>query len=490
MRTALLALVTVTSLMTAPVAAASPAAARTAPSRTALTPVSSDPFTNSGSSHATEVEPDTYAAGSTIVGAFQAGRTFNGGSSDTGWVTSHDAGRHWSRGFLSDTASSGGPYARISDPAVAYDRKHRTWLISGLTVSAATVGTGVVVNRSADALHWSKPVRVYAVAANGFADKDWITCDNTPSSRHYGNCYAEFDLPSSGDLLMMSVSRNGGRTWLPPKPAADRAAGLGGQPLVQPDGRVVVPYLGFGSSEFIGSFVSANGGASWSAHRMVSVVQKAVDGGGIRNEPLPSAQEDASGKVYVVWDDCRFRAGCRSNDIVLSTSKNGTAWTRVVRIPLGSVASAADHMIPGIGVQPGTSGSRTRIAIYYYYYPDNACGLKTCRLYVGYVSSVNGGRTWSAPVQVGGPTLLGRIVPTSIGRMVGDYIGTAIASGRAFALVAVGLPATGRKEFNEPMAVVARGERVTGGPHAAQSAVPGTPPAGYVPVSPVPPRRF
>ena len=495
MRTALLALVTVTSLMTAPVpaapaAASVPTAARSAPSLTALTPVSSDPFTNSGSYHATEVEPDTYAAGSTIVGAFQAGRTFNGGSSDIGWVTSHDAGRHWSRGFLPDTVSSGGPYARISDPAVAYDRKHRTWLISGLTVSAATVGTGVVVNRSADALHWSKPVRAYAVAANGFADKDWITCDNTPSSPHYGSCYAEFDLASAGDLVMMSVSVNGGRTWRAPKPAADKANGLGGQPLVQPDGRVVVPYLGFGSSEFIGSFVSDNGGASWSAHHVVSAVHMAVDAGGIRNEPLPSAQEDTSGKVYVVWDDCRFRAGCRSNDIVLSTSKNGTAWTPVVRIPLGSVAGAADHMIPGIGVQPGTSGSRAKIAIYYYYYPDNACDLKTCRLDVGYVSSVNGGKTWGTPIQVGGPTLLGRIAPTSIGRMVGDYIGTVIASGRAFALVAVGLPAAGHQEFNEPMTVVTRGEPVTGGPHAVQSAVPGTPPAGHVPVSPVPPRRF
>ena len=182
------------------------AAARSLPSPAALTQVSSDPFTNSGSYHATEVEPDTYAVGSTIVGAFQAGRFSGGGSSDIGWATSRDAGRHWVHGFLPDTVYSHGHYARISDPAVAYDRKHRTWLISGLTVSAATVGTGVVVNRSADALHWSKPVGVYAVTANGFADKDWITCDNTPSSRHYGNCYAEFDLASAGDLLMMSVS--------------------------------------------------------------------------------------------------------------------------------------------------------------------------------------------------------------------------------------------------------------------------------------------
>jgi hypothetical protein len=210
---------------------------------------------------------------------------------------------------------------------------------------------------------------------------------------------------------------------------------------------------------------------------VVSAVDMAVNAGGIRNQPLPSAQADASGKIYVVWEDCRFRARCRSNDIVLSTSVNGTTWTRAVRVPIGKVTDDADHTLPGIGVQPGTSGSRARIAIYYYYYPDNACDLKTCRLDAGYVSSVNGGRTWSTPVQIGGPTLLGRIVPTSEGRMVGDYIGTAVARGRAFALIAVGLPAAGRQQFNEPMMVVSGGEPIAGGPHAAQSAVPGAPAA-------------
>jgi hypothetical protein len=465
------------------------AAVRSAPALTAVTQVSSDPFTNSGASHATEVEPDTVAAGSTIVGAFQVGRSFNGGSSDLGWATSRDAGRHWSRGFLPDTVYRRGHYARMSDPVVAYDRKHRTWLISGLAVNSAGIGTDVVVNRSADALHWSKPVTAYAVAAGGFVDKDWITCDNTPSSRYYGNCYEEFDLVTKAGLLEMSVSANGGRTWRAPKPTPDGARGIGGQPLVQPDGRVVVPYLSSLTGS-ITSFVSANGGASWSKTHVVSAVDLAANAGGIRNEPLPSAQADASGRVYVVWEDCRFRAHCRSNDIVLSTSANGTTWSRVVRVPIGKVTDDADHMIPAVGVQPGTSGSKAKIAIYYYYYPDNACDLKTCQLDIGYVSSVNGGRTWSSPIQVGGPTLLGRIAPTSEGRMVGDYIGTTVASGRAFALIAVGLPAAGHEAFNEPMVVVPGGEPVAGGPQAVQSAVSGTPAAGRLPAFPPPPRTL
>src|SRR5713226_8853447 len=36
--------------------------------------ISSDPYTNGSSQHFTEVEPDTYSYGSTIVATFQAGR--------------------------------------------------------------------------------------------------------------------------------------------------------------------------------------------------------------------------------------------------------------------------------------------------------------------------------------------------------------------------------------------------------------------------------
>src|SRR5690349_2908407 len=64
-------------------AAAAPAAANVP-----LTRVSADPFTNPTSQHATEVEPDTYAFGSTVVAAFQVGRFFNGGATDVGFVRS------------------------------------------------------------------------------------------------------------------------------------------------------------------------------------------------------------------------------------------------------------------------------------------------------------------------------------------------------------------------------------------------------------------
>ena len=81
-----------------------------------LTRVSSDPFTNPTSQHATEVEPDTFAFGSTVVGTFQVGRFFNGGATDIGFVRSGDGGATWGPpGFLPGlTFTPGAAAARSS----------------------------------------------------------------------------------------------------------------------------------------------------------------------------------------------------------------------------------------------------------------------------------------------------------------------------------------------------------------------------------------
>src|SRR6516162_4728203 len=65
--------------------------------------VSTDPYRNTTSFHRTEVEPDTFSYGSTIVAAFQAGRFDTGGASNVGWATSGNGGRSWAHGFLPST---------------------------------------------------------------------------------------------------------------------------------------------------------------------------------------------------------------------------------------------------------------------------------------------------------------------------------------------------------------------------------------------------
>ena len=107
------------------------------------TPISSDPYTNTSSQHAAQVEPDSFAYGNTIVATIQTGRFFDGGSSNIAWATSTDAGRHWMTGVLpGTTVFEGGPWARISDPAVAYDPLHDVWMISGARDRRSVSGRG------------------------------------------------------------------------------------------------------------------------------------------------------------------------------------------------------------------------------------------------------------------------------------------------------------------------------------------------------------
>src|SRR6266571_3294178 len=119
-----------------------------------LLQLSSDPYTNTTSQHQTEVEPDTFSFGSTIVSTFQVGRFFNGGSSNIGWATSTNGGGSWTHGFLpgiTKIVNPANPYDRVSDPAVAYDAKHGAWLIASLPllqVGGGVNGAAVIVNRS------------------------------------------------------------------------------------------------------------------------------------------------------------------------------------------------------------------------------------------------------------------------------------------------------------------------------------------------------
>src|SRR3954449_8294399 len=86
-----------------------------------LTRVSSDPFTNATSQHRTEVEPDTFAFGQTIVSTFQVGRFFDGGASNIGFATSTNGGASWTHGYLPGiTVAAGGAARQASDASVAF----------------------------------------------------------------------------------------------------------------------------------------------------------------------------------------------------------------------------------------------------------------------------------------------------------------------------------------------------------------------------------
>src|SRR5204862_7598851 len=118
--------------------------------------------------------------------------------------------------------------------------------------------------------------------------------------------------------LRMRTSTNRGATWGAAAAPAGARTSLGGQPVVRPNGTVVVPYLSLNDQSR--AFTSTNGGASWTSSVLVSSVSHHGAAGGLREEALPSAEVDSAGKVYVVSSDCRFRTGCPIHHGVLRTS--------------------------------------------------------------------------------------------------------------------------------------------------------------------------
>ncbi len=393
--------------------------------------ISSDPFTQStcagsaATNHHTEVEPDSFSNGSTIVAAYQVGRIYDGGACAIGFATSTDNGSSWTTGLLPGLTkyTGGGTFDRATDPAVAYNAKYNVWMISSLvlTESGGVKGVAVYTSRSTDGgLTWGTPVLTENSSIS--PDKNWIVCDNTAASPFYGNCYTEWDDNGAGNLLEMSTSTDGGLTWGAAK--TNNNGVIGGQPVVAPNGTVVVP-IDNANETAVGAFNSTNGGASWSAVTTIATIKHHTVAGSLREGPLPSAEIDGAGTVYVAWSDCRFRTGCKVNDIVYSKSLNaaGTSWSAVTRVPIDATSSGIDHFIPGLAVNKATSGTTAQLGLTYYFYPKGSTQLS-----VGFTSSANAGSTWSTPQTIIGGMTSTWAASTSQGRMVGDYISTSYGS--------------------------------------------------------------
>src|SRR5437660_966736 len=386
--------------------------------------IATDPFTNSTSQHKTIVEPDTYSFGNTIVAAAQWGRFNDGGASDIGVSVSSNNGTSWTSQALPGITvytSPPGPYARVSDPSVAFDARHNVWMVSGLALNASVSGAAVINSRSTNGgATWFNPVTIHAAGSGEDLDKNWTVCDNTPTSPWYGSCYTEWDDFGHGNRFHMAYSRDGGATWTVSR--TPNVGVIGGQPVTLPNGNVVVP-IDNASETALGYSNSTNGGVSFGQAFTITSISSFNDPGNIRSGPLPSAEISGDGKIYVVWEDCRFRSGCYTNDLVYTTSTNGTSWTAVQRIPIDPVNSTVDHFIPGVAVDRTTSGASIKVAVGYYYYPDVSCP-SGCQLDVGYISSSNGGSTWSAATMLRGPMTMSWLPNTTQGRMVGDYMST------------------------------------------------------------------
>jgi hypothetical protein len=410
--------------------------------------VSHDTYRNSGSQHQTQVEPDSFGYGSTVVTTFQSGRYFDGGAASIGWASSTDGGRTWRSGSLPGVTQFSAPpglYPRASDPSVAYDAAHGVWMIASLGFSP--VANAILVSRSRDGTGWDVPVTTLRSENDLEFDKEWIVCDNWASSPYRGSCYLTFADFGLGRLVTLT-SRDGGLTWLPPVPSpdfGDTGSLNGSQPVVRPDGTLVILFSG---QTTLGESISTDGGASFSDATSI-VVQHFLDVPAIRASAFPSVEVDAGGTIYAAWNDCGLRPQCNGDDIVLASSADGNTWSGPVHVPIGGQQAGHSYFTPGLAADPARPGHIDIV-----YHEMAPCG---CKVDVGFIGSVDGGASWSRPQRLTArPMKLGWLAATSLGLMTGDYISASFVAGRPIPVFALSSPPSGRS-LREATFVTVRG---------------------------------
>lgn len=212
-------------------------------------------------------------------------------------------------------------------------------------------------------------------------------------------------LASTGDLIVVSRSDDGGATWGAPVAASGKGRARVVAPALAVVGRgeLVLAYLDVGDDalDYAGAH-QGNGGEPY-AGRWSLVVARSGDGGArwaetvlapalvptqrflMVNPPAPSVAVDARRhRAYVAFHD----GGAGDPDVVLWRSGDGgRSWARGRRINDTRPHDATSQYLPALGVAPGG-----RVDVVYY---DRRADPRDVTTDVSLQSSFDGGRTFA-----------------------------------------------------------------------------------------------
>ncbi len=406
--------------------------------------VSRDTTTDSRAQHETQVEPDSAANGRTVVTVFQSGRQADGGAAGIGWATSTNAGGSWRSGFLPGVTMFSTPPGEstvATDPVVAWDAAHGTWLAVTLGISEA--GMSFMVSRSPDGLRWDLPITALRAPEEAI-DKEWVTCDNGPRSPYRGTCYIAY-LDVEAGYIAVIRSSDGGRTWS--APVGSRAGipvrGIvnGALPEVLPNGTLVVVFSLFGVFADMGAdqvlaMRSRDGGRTFEPARHVAL----LPGRGRRGRALPALRlrrgrrrRPALGRVAGLPLPHRVR-GERDRARV---DRGRRRLVEPGARPDRDTAEGVDAFVPGLAADPAGRG---RLGLVYHTVDQpGACPPDECRaVHVWVTGTRDGGRTWARPRRLTPRGMrLPWIAQTGIGRMLADYVSASWTGGRTVAVISL-----------------------------------------------------
>jgi hypothetical protein len=299
-----------------------------------------------------------------LLAAYQEGRFTDGGARALTFAVSKNAGRSWKEGLVPGlTHVTGGEFQRASDPWVAYGPGGRVYYAS-LLFNETDPDNGIFVSASANAgKTWGPPVAVYRSGAAEFNDKEAVVVDTHADSPFRGRVYVGWDsvLNNGTQILRVSWSGDGGRSFSPPAILHSQGANIGIIPLVGPGGVVHAVWFHADGVRCPCSIVSSrseDGGSTWSAPVQVASL-RGLGVRGLRTGGLPAAAIDShNGRLYAVWQDDAFTPG--TVQVLMARSEDeGRSWSDSQLVSDGP--ADAPSFTPAVAVGP-----TGRVAVSYY----------------------------------------------------------------------------------------------------------------------------
>lgn len=395
--------------------------------------VSFDLLAQDGSGFQDETQAEPYLAinpenDNHLVAGYQEGRFATGGARALAFAVSTNGGRSWQEGLVPGlTTASGGTFARVSDPWVAFGPGGRVYYASLVFQELGSPDNGILVSASSDGgLTWDAPVFAHRASGRDFDDKEAIVADARRDSPFRGRVYVGWDtaIDDERQPLRIAVSSDEGRSFGPAVDLWTEGANIGIVPLVGPGGVVHAIWLNAQASGLaILSARSEDGGATWSDPVPVATVSP-TDVPGLRvGGSLPAAAIDPrTGALYVAWNDGRFSS--RICQVALSRSTDGgRTWSAPQRVSNGP--ATAPNFTPAVAV--GADGVVT-VAYYTLRHDPNRRFLVDEYL----ATSKDGGRRFNRTVRVSAASWDARFAALAGSRFfLGDYQG--LAAGRRMA---------------------------------------------------------
>lgn len=334
------------------------------------------------------------------------------GQSSTWVYVSDDAGKTWRNMNLGKPFPT---WTSSNDPSVTFDADGTGYLMYGGFGNRAVANfeNGVFLARTPDGgKTWKAHIPVILhqgtqTADSNLEDKYYVHTDNSPQSPYFGRVYTPWKrvvARDSSTQIVSTFSTDKGETWSIPVPVSARLSGSSedttfGQsfPLIR-TGAAGEGYCfwNYGPQHGIGFATSANGGATWSAPRIIhtyrplGTAKRINEGirhtlkGVVRVEAYPTAVCDLTnssrrGWLYLAW------AADVVPSIYFSRSTDGGATWSTPKVIHENQNN--DQFWPWLALDP-TNGD---IAVMYLDSRDDNENIGT-NCYVSYSS--NGGDTW------------------------------------------------------------------------------------------------